>query len=72
MRWADIKNFYTFLFKLSTTIMDSTSKTSADDATKLNSDLFELVEKLTIQLNEKDKEVTEYKQQIKVISCNMS
>jgi uncharacterized membrane protein len=62
--------FY-LLFKLSTTIMDSSTQTSADDASKLNSDLFELVEKLRIQLDAKDKELTEHKQQNKVIFCNV-
>jgi hypothetical protein len=36
--------------------MDSSTQTPVDDAKSMN-DLFELVEKLTIQLNEKDKEL---------------
>jgi hypothetical protein len=36
--------------------MDSSNQALAD-ATKLNNDLFELVEKLRIQLNEKDEEL---------------
>jgi hypothetical protein len=45
--------------------MDSSSKALAD-ATKLNNDLFELVEKLTIQLNAKDKELQDNKQENEV------
>jgi hypothetical protein len=41
--------------------MDSTTQTLTDDAKSMN-DLFELVEKLTIQLNEKDKELQENRQ----------
>jgi hypothetical protein len=41
--------------------MDSSTQTSADDAKSMN-DLFELVEKLTIQLNEKNKELQESRQ----------
>jgi hypothetical protein len=47
--------------------MDSTSKTSADDATKSDLSEFVEVEKLRIQLDAKDKELTEHKQQNKVI-----
>jgi hypothetical protein len=48
--------------------MDSSSKKSADDAKSMN-DLFELVEKLTIQLNEKDKELGIEKQEKQVCTC---
>jgi hypothetical protein len=46
--------------------MDSSTQTLDGDAKSMN-DLFELVEKLTIQLNGKDKELMEHKQQNKVI-----
>jgi hypothetical protein len=45
--------------------MDSSTQKSAADAKSMN-DLFELVEKLTIQLNEKDKELSTKEQQNKV------
>jgi hypothetical protein len=45
--------------------MDSSTQKSAADAKSMN-DLFELVERKTIQLNEKDKDLENHKQQIKV------
>jgi hypothetical protein len=45
--------------------MDFSTQTLTDD-TKSMSDLFELVERKTIQLNEKDKELATKEQQIKV------
>jgi hypothetical protein len=49
------------------TTMDSSTQKSAADAKSMN-DLFELVERKTIQLNEKDKELATKEQQIKVLS----
>jgi hypothetical protein len=46
--------------------MDFSTQTMAEDA-KSMSDLFELVERKTIQLNEKDKELATNKQQIMVL-----
>jgi hypothetical protein len=43
----------------------STPQTSADDAKSMN-DLFELAEKLTIQLNEKDNELQKRQQENEV------
>jgi hypothetical protein len=45
--------------------MDSSTQKSADDAKSMN-DLFQLVEKLTIQLNEKDKELEQKQQEYMV------
>jgi hypothetical protein len=46
--------------------MDSSTSQALADAIKLNNDLSQLVEKLTIQLNEKDKELQDNKQENEV------
>jgi hypothetical protein len=47
--------------------MDSSTQTLTEDAKSMN-DLFELVERKTIQLNKNEKELAKNKQKIKVFN----